>query len=115
MTQPTAHAYDAVWARWAPLWGERPPEPAVLDLMARLKAGGRRRVPDLGCGLGRHLVALTAEGFDASGSDISPAALEECQRRLRQAGLSVPVDLADMAEVPASDASLDAVIAWDVL
>jgi len=115
MTQLTGHPYDAVWARWALLWGERPPEGAVLDLIERLKVEGRRRVDDLGCGLGRHLVALAAEGFDASGSDISPAAVAECRRRLEQTGLAARVELADMAEIPAADGSLDAVVAWDVL
>lgn len=115
MTQVEGQAWDTIWARWASVWDTRPPEPAVVDLATRLKGEGRRRVHDLGCGLGRHLVFLVAEGLDASGSDISPAAVRECRQRLRQAALTADVTLSDMAHIQADDGSLDAIIAWDVL
>jgi SAM-dependent methyltransferase len=110
-----AQGWDEIWQRWSGVWEGRGPEQAVLDLAARLKAEGRRRVHDLGCGPGRHLLFLAAEGFEASGSDFSPAAVETCRRRLREAGLSAPVALADMTALPAEDGSLDAVVAWDVV
>jgi tellurite methyltransferase len=115
MTQLPGQAWDTIWARWASVWETRPPEQAVVDLAARLKSERRRRVHDLGCGLGRHLVFLAAEGLDAAGSDISPTAVRECRQRLRQAGLAAQVTLSDMTDIPAEDASLDAVIAWDLL
>jgi len=115
MTQVPAQAWDTIWARWASVWETRPPEPAVVDLVARLKGEGRRRVHDLGCGLGRHLVFLAAEGLAASASDISPVAVRECRQRLRQAGLAADVALSDMAHFQADDGSLDAIIAWDIL
>jgi len=110
-----AQGWDEIWQRWGSVWEGRAPEQAVLDLAARLKAEGRRRVHDLGCGPGRHLLFLAAEGFEASGSDFSPAAVETCQRRLKEAGLSARVTLADMTVLPAEDGSLDAVVAWDVV
>jgi SAM-dependent methyltransferase len=110
-----AHGWDEIWQRWGSLWEGRAPEQAVRDLAARLKAEGRRRVHDLGCGPGRHLLFLAADGFEASGSDFSPAAAETCRRRLEEAGLSAQVSLADMTALPAEDESLDAVIAWDVV
>ncbi len=115
MTEAEGPAWDTIWARWASVWETRPPESAVVDLVARLKGEGRRRVHDLGCGLGRHLLFLAAEGLDASASDISPAAVSECRQRLRQAGLAAQVTLSDMTDIPADDGSLDAVIAWDVV
>jgi SAM-dependent methyltransferase len=115
MSGAEAQGWDAIWQRWRAFYEGRPPEQAVLDLAARLKAEGRRRVHDLGCGPGRHLLFLAAEGFEASGSDISPAAVETCRKNLREAGLSAPVTLADMTALPADDGSLDAVVAWDVV
>jgi tellurite methyltransferase len=115
MSRVEAQGWDEIWSRWSGVWEGRPPEQAVVELAARLKSEGRRRVHDLGCGPGRHLLFLAAEGFDASGSDFSPAAVETCQRRLKEAGLSAEVTLADMTELPAEDGSLDAVIAWDVV
>jgi len=110
-----AQGWDEIWGRWGSVWEGRAPEQAVLELATHLKAEGRRRVHDLGCGPGRHLLFLAAEGFEASGSDFSPAAVDTCRRRLEEAGLSAQVSLADMTALPAEDGSLDAVVAWDVV
>jgi len=115
MSRSEAQGWDEIWQQWGSVWEGRAPEQAVLDLATRLKAEGRRRVHDLGCGPGRHLLFLAAEGFEASGSDFSPAAVETCRRRLAEAGLSAPVTLADMTALPSEDGPLDAVIAWDVV
>ncbi len=115
MSQAEGKSWDAIWQRWQTFYDGRPPEQAVVDLAARLKAEGRRRVHDLGCGPGRHLLYLAAEGFEASGSDISPGAVETCRRHLREAGLSAPVTDSDMASIPEEHGSLDAVVAWDVV
>jgi len=115
VSRSEAQGWDAIWSRWQGAWEGRPPEQAVVKLAARLKAEGRRRVHDLGCGPGRHVLFLAAEGFEASGSDFSPAAVETCRNHLREAGLSAPVTLADMTALPAEDGWVDAVIAWDVV
>ncbi len=115
MSRSEAQGWDEIWQQWGSVWEGRAPEQAVLDLAARLKAEGRRRVHDLGCGPGRHLLFLAAEGFEASGSDFSPAAVDTCRRRLEEAGLSARVTLADMTALPEEDGSLDAVVAWDVV
>ena len=115
MSRGEGKTWDEIWQRWRRFYEGRPPEQAVIDLAARLKAEGRHRVHDLGCGPGRHLLYLAAEGFETSGSDFSPAAVETCRRRLREADLSASVTLADMTDLPAEDGSLDAVIAWDLV
>jgi SAM-dependent methyltransferase len=115
MSRVESKGWDEIWRHWSGVWEARALEPAVIDLASRLKTEGRHRVHDLGCGPGRHLLFLAAEGFDASGSDFSPAAVETCRRRLLEAGLSAPVTLAEMTDRPAEDGSLDAVIAWDVV
>lgn len=51
--------------------------PAERDLLARSVAP----VIDLGCGPGRHVVALAARGVPALGVDVSPAALGHARRR----------------------------------
>ena len=115
MSRGEAQGWDEIWQHWSSVWEGRAPEQAVLELARRLKAEGRRRVHDLGCGPGRHLLLLAAEGFEASGSDFSPAAVDTCRKRLREAGLSARVTLADMTALPEEDGSLDAVVAWDVI
>jgi SAM-dependent methyltransferase len=107
--------WEWIWREHGTRWELQPPEPEVVALVQRLKAEGKRTVHDLGCGLGRHLLLLAAEGFEASGCDISPKAVNACQRRLREAGLSAEVARCDMADIPAEDGSLDCVIAWHVV
>ncbi len=107
--------WERIWREQGSRWELQEPEPEVLDLVARLKVEGKRRVHDLGCGLGRHLLALAAEGFETSGSDISPQAVATCRRRLAEAGLSAEVTLCEMVAIPEEDDSLDCVVAWHVV
>lgn len=107
--------WEEIWREHGDRWELQPPQPEVVALAQCLKAEGKRTVHDLGCGLGRHLLLLAAEGFEASGCDISPQAVAACQRRLREAGLSAQVTRSDMAEIPVEDGSLDCVVAWHVV
>ncbi|OFW48848.1 MAG: hypothetical protein A2146_07985 [Actinobacteria bacterium RBG_16_67_10] len=107
--------WEPIWRKHGAQWELQPPEPRVVELLRRLKEEGGRRVLDLGCGLGRHLLLLAAEGFEAYGCDVSPTAVETCRRRLRESGLSATVTLSDMTSIPQADGFFDAVIAWNVL
>lgn len=107
--------WEPIWRKHGAHWELQEPESLVVDLARRLKEEGRSRVHDLGCGVGRHLLLLAAEGFETYGSDVSPTAVETCRRRLREAGLSAGVTRSDMTAIPHPDGHLDAVIAWHVL
>ena len=115
--------WEPIWRKHGARWELQEPHPRVVELVHLLKKEGRSRpngpasarVHDLGCGLGRHLLLLAAEGFETYGSDISPTAVETCHRRLREAGLSATVTRSEMTDIPQPDGLLDAVIAWNVL
>ncbi len=107
--------WEWIWREHGDRWELQPPQEEVVALAERLKAEGKRTVHDLGCGLGRHLLLLAAEGFEASGSDVSPQAVAACKRRLRDAGLSAEVMRSDMTEIPVEEGSLDGVVAWHVV
>jgi tellurite methyltransferase len=116
MTDTTVNlGWESIWRAQGSRWELEEPQPEVVALVDRLKAEGKRRVHDLGCGLGRHLLLLAAEGFKASGSDISPQAVATCRRRLAEAGLSATVTRSPMTAIPEEDGSLDCLIAWHVV
>lgn len=76
-------------ARW---WAEfNVAEPRELDYWrAAIKRYGEPAI-DLGCGTGRFLVPLRAEGFDIDGADVSDDMLE--QVRAKSSGLESPPGL----------------------
>ncbi len=92
------------FAPWEPTWG-------VRRFAALLKEKGVRRVLDLGCGAGRHILFLAREGFQVHGLDSSPQALRICQDRLREAGLPATLVQADMRDIPYPEGFFDALIA----
>lgn len=91
------------------------PAGTVVEFAYRLKREGKRKVYDLGCGLGRHLLFFAQMGFDVCGSDLSERAVEEARKRLAAACLPWCIKHGDMAKIEESDDSFDAVIAYNVV
>jgi SAM-dependent methyltransferase len=94
-------------------WTE--PDPGVVSVAPRWREEGRRVVYDLGCGAGRHMAYLQAEGFEAVGSDVAPNGLSVCRAQLAAAGLPAKVVRADMTACPFADATFDAAVSTNVL
>ncbi|RCG32108.1 aminotransferase class I/II-fold pyridoxal phosphate-dependent enzyme [Sphaerisporangium album] len=68
-----------------------------------------RRVLDLGCGIGRHAVALAEHGFEVVGVDVGRWALDRAEESARRAGVPLTVVLADLfgrADLPEADAAV---------
>ena len=55
-----------------------------------------RRIIDLGCGSGRHLVYLADKGFFVDGIDFSPSAVELARKWLNQRGLKADISVSDI-------------------
>ncbi|MFP4249929.1 MAG: class I SAM-dependent methyltransferase [Armatimonadota bacterium] len=91
------------------------PEEAVVDVAARWRRNGVKRIHDLGCGAGRHMAFLRSEGFTVIGSDLSPRGLAACAGKLEDAGLPHVLALADMSRLPFADGVFDATISINVL
>lgn len=69
-------------------------------IAAALALAPGARVLDLGCGNGRHVLALARRGFDATGVDFSPALLQMAAAARDAAGLACQFLLADARNLP---------------
>ena len=75
-----------------------------------------KRVLDVGCGSGRHLVYLSQKGFETYGFDVSQSALSLAREWLREEGLHATIIDHQMEDrFPYDDAFFDAVVSTQVI
>lgn len=108
--------WESIWAGLDALpkyW--RTPERAVVTWAERLRKAGGRRVLDLGCGVGRHTVALARLGFTVTAADVSPSGLTTCFAWLAREGLSATPACHEMRVLPFPDRAFDGLLAYNVI
>ena len=79
MDRSTLTAYDQAAAAFAQDWHDQPPPADLHALVTRFFAKGT--TADIGCGSGREVAWLAANGFPARGFDASEGLLAEARRR----------------------------------
>jgi SAM-dependent methyltransferase len=94
-------------------WSE--PEPDVLDCAAAVLATGRAEVLDLGCGIGRHALALARMGFDVDALDGSEAGLDELRKAIGRERLPMRIHHGVMTGLPFPDDRFDYALAFNVI
>jgi ubiquinone/menaquinone biosynthesis C-methylase UbiE len=67
-------------------------------------------IADICCGMGRHLLPLTALGYELIGLDRSPMMLELAQRGAQTAGLTARLVQGEAQALPFADGSFDVVL-----
>lgn len=70
----------------------------------------RGRTLDFACGKGRNALFLAEQGFDVVAIDISPAALEEGQRRAQEKSLTILWQQEDLEQIRLPENGFDLVI-----
>lgn len=86
------------------------------DFIRLLKDNKAQKVLDLGCGTGRHTIALAKEGFEVYGIDISRNALKVCRERLKEENLEADLQFADIYKpLPYEDDFFDGMISASTL
>ncbi len=70
---------------------------------------------DLGCGVGRHTVALARAGFAVTASDVSPSGLATCAAWLARERLSATTVCHEMATLPFPDGLFDGLLSYNVI
>jgi ubiquinone/menaquinone biosynthesis C-methylase UbiE len=87
------------------------PEKEVRQLIAVLKKHKVKKILDLGCGTGRHLVYLAKRGFDVYGLDESRTGLKIARKWLKDEQLTAHLKICDLYnKYPFKNEFFDAVI-----
>jgi SAM-dependent methyltransferase len=95
-------------------WWKRP-APRVLEFIAMLAPRQRPRALDLGCGLGRHAIALAQAGFEVAASDASATAIAHLEGWARELALSINTKICDFLDDVWPPGSFDVVLSYNVI
>jgi len=86
------------------------PDEIVVNLASILEERKAKRILDLGCGAGRHVIYLAERGFESYGADISETGLELTKNKLRSRKLEAEIIKCDMKSIPYVHSRFDAAI-----
>lgn len=81
----------------------------------RWKALGKKSVLDLGCGLGRHAILFSKEGFKVTAVDPSPYAIDHLNHWQKGENLSIMSRVSDIKDLPFPDNAFDCIWAYNVI
>ena len=94
---------------------KRDPHPDIGRIADVFEKERVKRILNLGCGGGRHLVYLARRGFDVYGLDSAPTGLVYTLCVLAKEGLTAHFALHDMSNLPYDNDYFDAVISIQVI
>ncbi|MEK6878133.1 MAG: class I SAM-dependent methyltransferase, partial [Nanoarchaeota archaeon] len=88
----------------------------IPEIAAIFRKNNIRKILDLGCGYGRHVIYFAKRGFDVSGIDISKEGIKITNSWLKKENLKADLKIGDIyKKLPYPDNSFDAVIATGVI
>jgi SAM-dependent methyltransferase len=111
---PSKNPWDKVFKEHGAFFEE--PHEDMVHIVLLLAGKRARRVLDLGCGSGRHVVYLARNRFSVYGLDSSPEGIKMTRAWLRNEGLKADLRLHNMTKpLPFKDSFFDAVISVQVI
>lgn len=84
-------------------------------LLNRWKNQGKKEFLDLGCGLGRHSILFSKNGFNVYCFDISEEAIKRTKAWAEEEKLELNYNVGDMLNLPYKDESIDAILCRNVI
>lgn len=92
------------------------PQEDIARIVDIFKNSGVKKILDLGCGSGRHVVYFAKHGFDTYGIDIAKEGLKLTQKWLKDEGLKAKLKLGNIyRKLPYQNDYFDAVISTATL
>jgi len=92
------------------------PKKEIIKLTEILKKRGVKRILDLGCGTGRHVIYLAKNGFDVYGFDIAEEGIRLTKEWLKKEGLKANFKIGSIyKKLPYKDNFFDAIISTHVI
>jgi len=91
------------------------PDELIVDFFDLLRKVKERRVIDLGCGAGRHVVYMAEHGFETHGLDISGTGLKLTKERLRERNLEAHLVKCDMESLPYINSCFNTIISLNTI
>lgn len=86
-------------------------EKEIKDLVSFFKENNVKRILDLGCGAGRHIIYLAQNGFEVFGIDISRVGIIKAKQRLKEMNLRAKLNIGNIyTTLPYKDNFFDAAI-----
>jgi SAM-dependent methyltransferase len=112
----TAHqAWDANWSTAEGRADWLQPHPDVAQTIELALGRNARTALDLGCGVGRHAVAMAQAGLTVTALDASATGLLQCRKAAAEAGVEVATVEAQMTQLPFASESFDCVVSFNVI
>ncbi|HKK31429.1 MAG TPA: class I SAM-dependent methyltransferase [Alphaproteobacteria bacterium] len=114
----TATAHESWDARWQSAEGRDEwlnPDARVVRFAQERRQAGDETALDLGCGVGRHSLALARLGFVTTALDASLSGLEFARAAAEEEGLAVIFERGAMTALPFPDASFQYVLSLNVI
>jgi len=91
------------------------PSEECYFLSARWKKQGYAKLLDLGCGLGRHSIFFSQQGFNVSAFDLSKDGADHLKKWAEKENLKIDIQIADMLSLPYPDDTFDCLFAYHVI
>jgi SAM-dependent methyltransferase len=85
-----------LWYYFKPPWDSRISPPELYDFIASHPAG---RAIDIGCGTGTNLITLANTGWQVTGVDFAPRAVNIAKNRLKRARLEADIFVDDATKL----------------
>lgn len=87
------------------------PKKEIIKIAKIFKKSGVKKILDLGCGSGRHVVYLAKNGFDVFGYDIAKEGIKLAKEWLKEKGLKANFEIGSIYDkLPYKNAFFDAII-----